>query len=71
MQKTISIQAGVETPVLGISGIHTDILNLTNGFVYASSKAGVVADADGVIAIPSMARALLLDSGGSAFILGT
>lgn len=65
--KTLS---GAEISV-AIGGQNTEIRNDGAATVYASANAGVVAGADGVVAIPAGAAVTVLDTRGRVYLLGT
>lgn len=67
--KTIAL-TGAETAV-SISGQNCDIRNDGTDVVYASTEAGIVAGADGVLSIPAGGAAKLLDANGTVYLLGT
>lgn len=65
--KTLS---GAEISV-AIGGQNTEIRNDGAATVYASANAGVVAGADGVVAIPAGAAVTVLDTRGTVYLSGT
>ncbi|MBD5128620.1 MAG: hypothetical protein HDT43_01635 [Ruminococcaceae bacterium] len=70
MIKTVILN-GSEIKVSGPDGDNAEIHNFGMSTVYASNSAGVAADADNVIAIPSGALDGLTGTHGTVYLLGT
>lgn len=69
MVKTITL-TGTETAVTGLDGAHAHIRNDGADIIYASKSAGIIAGADGVIAIPAGNAAALYGISGAVYISG-
>ena len=70
MNITTKTLSGAEISV-AIGGQNTEIRNDGAATIYASANAGVVAGADGVVAIPAGAAVTVLDTRGRVYLLGT
>lgn len=70
MNITTKTLSGAEISV-AIGGQNTEIRNDGAATVYASANPGVVAGADGVVAIPAGAAVTVLDTRGRVYLLGT
>lgn len=70
MNITTKTLSGAEISV-AIGGQNTEIRNDGAATVYASANSGIVAGADGVVAIPAGAAVTVLDTRGRVYLLGT
>ena len=66
---TVTLDGG-ELKVEGLNGQNTEIINKSDGAVYASKSPGVVPEADGVIEIAANTRDGLHGTNGTLYLLG-
>lgn len=62
---------GSEEHITNLAGTHTEIINFSDDYIYASVEAGVAPNKDNVMAIPGQSRDYLPDTNGDFYILGT
>ena len=70
MFKTVVLD-GSEAEASKLGGQNTAVQNLGSSTIYASAKAGIVPEADGVCAIPAGGSAVIPDTHGTVYLFGS